>query len=66
MRLLAKIFSALTLSSCPKTIEMRAEAPNPTSIPTAPESDIMGKVSANPEIASAPTPCPMKIRSMTL
>ena len=31
-----------------------------------PDIDMMGKVRASPDMASGPTPCPMKMRSITL
>ena len=58
--------SARALSFMPSTMEMREEAPTPTSVPNAWMSVMMGNVSARPEMAIAPAPCPMKIRSTTL
>ena len=45
---------------------MRAAEPTPISVPIAVTSAVSGKVSASPEMASGPTPCPMKIRSTML
>lgn len=60
------IFSEVSLSLFPRLMEMRAAAPAPTSMPSEEVRFITGKVMARPEIASAPTPCPMKIRPITL
>ena len=43
----------------PNSSETRAAAPWPTSMPNAPSRFIMGKVRAKPDMANAPTPCPM-------
>ena len=40
--------------------------PTPTSVPNAVERFIRGKVTASPEMARAPTPCPMKMLSTIL
>ena len=40
--------------------------PTPTSVPNAVERFIRGKVTASPEIASGPTPCPTKTLSTML
>ncbi len=61
-----KIFSALSGSFFPKLIEILLDAPAPTSIPNAAIRFITGNVTANPEIANAPTPCPMNMRSTML
>ncbi len=45
-------------------IESNVAAPAPTSEPNAAARFINGNVMANPEIASAPTPCPIKILSV--
>ena len=45
---------------------MIAAAPTPTNAPNADAIFIIGIVSAIPEIANAPTPCPIKILSIIL
>ena len=45
---------------------MRAAEPTPISVPIAVTSAVSGKVSASPEMASAPTPCPIKMLSTML
>ncbi len=47
-------------------MDIRADAPTPTSVPIAITSVISGKVNASPEIANGPTPCPIKILSTML
>ena len=47
-------------------IEVKADAPTPTKAPNAAAKFIKGKVKAKPDIAKAPTPCPMNILSTTL
>ncbi len=58
------------LASCllpmPSSMDMRAAAPVPTSRPMAALRFITGNVTASPEMASAPTPRPMNMRSITL
>lgn len=43
-----------------------SEAPTPIAAPKAAERFINGNVIANPDIAIAPTPCPMKMESTIL
>ena len=45
---------------------MHVEAPTPTAAPKAAARFIKGNVNANPEMAMAPTPCPMKMLSTML
>ena len=66
IRALASIFSARSLSPSPNRMEIRDAAPAPTSMLKADRKFINGKVSANPEMAIGPTPCPMNIRSIML
>ena len=63
---LPKMRSAHSRSFIPKTMEIRVDAPTPTSVPNACRKVMMGKLNAKPEIAMAPAPCPMKIRSIRL
>ncbi len=63
---LPRIFRAHRMSFIPSTIEMRVEAPTPTSVPIAATMFINGNVRASPEMAIGPTPCPMKMRSTML
>ncbi len=58
--------SAPRLSRWPSMIDTLAAAPAPMSTPIAALMFITGNVMANPAIASAPTPRPMNIRSITL
>ena len=60
------IFSALSLLFSPSVMEMREAEPAPMSIPKAMSTMLNGMVSASPEMANAPTPCPIKIRSTML
>ena len=61
-----KICSAPCVSFCPKRIDESVAPPTPTSVQKAISRFISGKVMANPEMASAPTPCPIKILSIML
>ena len=45
---------------------MHVEAPTPTAAPKAAARFMKGKVRANPEMAMAPTPCPMNMLSTIL
>ena len=47
-------------------MEMSVAAPTPTSEPKAAARFISGKVTARPEMASGPTPWPMKMLSTML
>ena len=64
--LFPKILNAMGLLPCPRTIEMRAAQPAPISIPRAVDKFMTGNVTANPAMASGPTPWPMKMRSTIL
>ena len=44
-------------------VEMRAAAPTPVRVPTVLNKETQGSVRASPQIAKAPAPCPMNIRS---
>ena len=61
-----RIFSEVSLSLFPRLIEIRAAAPAPTNIPNEEVRFMTGNVMARPEMAKAPTLCPMKIRPITL
>ena len=50
----------------PIRMETSEAEPAPTSVPNAVAKFMMGSVSPKPANAMAPTPCPMKIRSMML
>ena len=63
---LPNIFSAFCTSFCPMVMETLAAAPAPINMPNAINKIMKGNVSANPEMASGPTPCPMKILSTIL
>ena len=45
---------------------MHVDAPTPTAAPNAAERFIKGNVKASPEMAIAPTPCPIKMLSTML
>ena len=63
---LPNTFCALLMSCCPSLMEVKVAPPAPIIAPKAAERFITGIVIANPEIANALTPCPMKARSITL
>ena len=63
---LPKAISAPRLFFAPSIMETLALDPAPISTPMAAEMFITGKVMVSPVMASVPTPCPMKIRSITL
>lgn len=46
--------------------EMRSAPPTPVSVPIVPNREMYGRVRANPQMAKAPAPCPMNIRSTIL
>lgn len=50
------IFSAFSMLFSPNVMEIRDEAPAPINIPKAMSNIMNGNVSANPEMANAPTP----------
>ena len=58
--------SAPFISFCPRRIDEIVAPPTPTRVQNAISRFISGKVMASPEMASAPTPCPIKILSMIL
>ena len=66
MKALPRMLRAHLISFIPSTIDSRADAPTPTSVPIAAISVISGKVSASPEMAKGPTPCPINTRSTML
>ena len=47
-------------------MDRMVDPPIPTSVPNAVERFIRGNVTASPEIAIAPTPCPMNMLSIML
>ena len=61
-----KIFSALSLSFCPRVIDNREAEPAPINMPKAIRIIIKGNASDKPEMANGPTPCPINIRSTIL
>ena len=66
MMTLPRISKALSRSSCPILMESWVEAPIPTNEPKAAPRFISGMVIPNPDKASGPTPCPMKMLSIRL
>lgn len=63
---LPKILLATLRFEADMAVEMRVPAPTPVSVPTVPNKDTHGSVSARPQIASGPTPCPINMRSTIL
>lgn len=53
-------------SRCPKRMDDMVDPPAETKTPKAVTKFMKGNVMASPEMAIAPTPCPMKILSMML
>ncbi|MPM73828.1 hypothetical protein SDC9_120813 [bioreactor metagenome] len=63
---LPRIFSAFSWLFSPKVIEIRDAEPAPINKPNAISRIIKGKVSARPDMANGPTPCPINILSTIL
>lgn len=66
IRVCERISVAPSWSFCPRRMEAMVEPPAETSVQKAMTRFIMGKLTASPAMAMAPTPCPMKMLSMML